>query len=113
MVVDSLLIMERKKSDSMRNSMHYKSRNKKLQTNKILDRITFNPEVHKQKVTRNLRQKLQKKKLPHQNPTLPPSTLKFGSFNINGLDLEACWAVEELLKKHGFDVMYKLKYFKK
>ena len=31
-------------------------------------------------------------------------TLKFGSFNVNGLDIEARWAVEQLLETRGFDV---------
>ena len=31
-------------------------------------------------------------------------TLKFGSFNVNGLDIEARWAVEQLLDTRGFDV---------
>ena len=96
--------MEKKKT--VRNSIHAKNRTKKPQTTKIIDRITYNPETHKQKVTRTLRQKLQKKKIIHPNHNLPPTTLKFGSFNINGLDLETCWAVEELLKKREFDVKY-------
>jgi hypothetical protein len=98
--------MERKKTNSKRHSLHFKNRDKKPQTNKIIDRITYNPETHKQKVTRNLRQKLQRKKIPQPNQALPPTSLKFGSFNINGLDLETCWAVKELLTKRGFDVKY-------
>ena len=79
-------------------------KNKKARTNKILDRITYSPKAHKQKMTRKLRQKLQLKNLP-PDITAPPSTsLRYGSFNINGLDLEASWAVEELLNKRGFDV---------
>ena len=31
-------------------------------------------------------------------------TLKFGSFNVNGLDIEASWAVEQLLDTRSFDV---------
>ena len=31
-------------------------------------------------------------------------SLKFGSFNVNGLDIEARWAVEQLLDTRGFDV---------
>ena len=106
MWVVSVIIMEKKKTGSKRNSFHFKNRAKKPQTNKIIDRITYNPVTHKQKVTRNLRQKLQRKKILQPNQALPPTSLKFGSFNINGLDLETCWAVEELLKKRGFDVKY-------
>ena len=98
--------MEKKKTGSMRHSFYVKNRAKKPQTNKIIDRITFNPETHKQKVNRNLRQKLQRKTILQPTPALPSTSLKFGSFNINGLDLETCWAVEELLKKCGFDVKH-------
>ena len=59
---------------------------------------------HKQKEKRNLRQELQKKSIPTQIPKTPSTSLKFGSFNINGLDLETSWAAGELLEKRGFDV---------
>ena len=105
--------MEKKKNGSSRHSFYVKNRAKKPQTNKIIDRITFNPETHKQKVTRNLRQKLQRKTILQQVSALPSTSLKFGSFNINGLDLETNWAVEELLKKRGFDVNNKYNDFTK
>ena len=95
------------KSNTTRSQRHHKKRNTKPQTNKILDRITFNPQKHKQKVTKSLRKKLQQKNLPIPNQPQSSTTLKFGSFNINGLDLEASWAVEQILKKRGFDVSYK------
>ena len=37
-------------------------------------------------------------------PSLPKSTLNFGSLNVNGLDQEAHWAVTELLEEHELDV---------
>ena len=78
---------------------------RKTPSKKIVDKLTYNPLKHKQKVTKTLRQKLQKKNIPPEKPTPHPSpTLKFGSFNINGLDTEAAWAIEELLKHRGFDV---------
>ena len=95
-----------KKPKEARNSRHVKAR-AKIQTNKILDRITFNPQKHKQKKTRELRQQLQQKSAPDPKLSSPKTALKFGSFNINGLDLETSWAVGELVKKHGFDVRYK------
>ena len=51
-----------------------------------------------------MKQDLQSK--AHVPSTVVPSvsTIKFGSFNINGLDFESSWAVEELLKSRGFDV---------
>ena len=77
---------------------------KKVQTNKLVDRLTYSPEKHKQKYTRELRKKLQQK-ASQVTKTKPVSkTLKFGSHNINGLDLESSWAVSELLKTRDFDV---------
>ena len=96
----------------IRNFLQGKKRLNKPQTNKLVDRLTFNPRKHKQKEKRNLRQQLQQKTIPTEKKKTPSTTLKFGSFNINGLDLETSWAVGELLETRGFDVrkivIYKL-----
>ena len=97
-----------------------KSRNHKLalqcqeKTNsrKIINKLTYNPAKHKQKRTKEARLLLQQRVIPNPKPVLPTTTIKFGSFNVNGLDLEAAWAVGELLQQKGFDVkiyLYKLK----
>ena len=97
--------MEEKKIGG-RHHKHFKSRQKKLQTNKVLDRITFNPNIHKQKNLKKMRQALQQREIQEPQSTRPVSpSIKFGSFNINGLDIETSWAVGELLKKHEFDVL--------
>ena len=101
--------MERNKKT--RHSRQIKNRARvraKIQTPKILDRITFDPAKHKQKKTRELRQQLQQQKIPGPNPSPTITCLKFGSFNLNGLDLETSWAVEQLVKKHEFDVRFPL-----
>ena len=88
-----------------RNCRHYKSRKNKPRTNKILDRLTFSPKKHKQKVSRKLRQNLQQRPATATPSTsIPSPTLKLGSMNVNGLDLEASWAVEQLLTTRDFDV---------
>ena len=84
----------------------YNNRHKKSKSNKIISKLTYNPIKHKQKVTKILRQKLQQKTITISEPVPPPTFIKFGSFNVNGLDLEAAWAVEQLLKQRGFDVSY-------
>ena len=58
---------------------------------KSLDRLTYIPKKHKQKVRAALRQKLQQKTIKPVKPVPLPSVIKFGSFNVNGLDLEAAW----------------------
>ena len=87
-----------------RNLEKAKARSNRIQTNKIIDRITFNPQKHKNKVRKKLRQKLGKGSIAPQLPIAPSASLKFGSLNINGLDLEASWAVDQLLDTKGFDV---------
>ena len=87
-----------------RHSLQHKDRHK-IQTTKIMDRLTYSPKKHKQRRVKDMRERLQSKAPPPASKPLPPPTkLKFGSFNVNGLDLEACWAVQELLDKRGFDV---------
>ena len=92
---------------NFRSKVHYHERHR-LQTNKLLDRITYSPTKHKQKKVKNMRQKLQEKALPSALKTLLPTKIKFGSFNVNGLSLETCWAVQELLRTREFDVTFYL-----
>ena len=94
-----------KKND--RNSFHIRTH--KTNSRKIVTKLTYDPAKHKQKVTRKARLLLQQKATPTTKTAPPPCTMKFGSFNVNGLDLEAAWAVGELLKKRGFDVILSLK----
>ena len=65
----------------------------KLRSAKLMDRITFTPTKHKQKVRRKMRQDLQMKKVQPSRQSDPATSLKFGSFNVNGLYIEAAWAV--------------------
>ena len=54
-----------------------------------------------------MRQKLQAQTFTFPKPIITPTTIKFGSMNVNGLDVEACWAVQQLLNHRGFDASYK------
>lgn len=85
---------------------NYNVQQRKAETRKIVGRITYNPAKHKNQKLRALRRKLQEKTvpIPPQAPD-PPKELKFGSFNVNGLNLEAAWAVEKLVTERGFDVI--------
>ena len=95
---------------SIRHQLQGKKRTKKPQTNKLVDRLTFNPKKQKQKEKRNLRQQLQQKVIPTEKKKTTSTSLKFGSFISNGLDLETSWAVGELLETRSFDVRKNLKY---
>ena len=84
-----------------------RKREKKTNTNKIVGRLTYSPQKHKQQYTRRLRKDLQSKTPTPSAPATPPVTIKFGSININGLDMEAGWAVEQIIAKKNLDVSYK------
>ena len=73
-------------------------------TTKLIDRLTYSPAKHKNKKVRELRAKLQKKDPVIDKPEVQDTIIKFGSFNVNGLDLEVGWAREQLLSNRGFDV---------
>ena len=91
------------KNTTRRNNNLFRHR----QARKIIDRLTYIPKKHKQKKTRAMRQKLQDQTLTVPKPIITPTTIKFNSMNVNGLDVEACWAVQQLLDHRGFDVGYK------
>ena len=83
------------------------NKGKKPPSKKIIDRITYDPNKHKQSKNREMRRKMQKQ--PVATPSPPqaaPVKTKFGSFNVNGLDVESSWAVQQLLVNKGFDVSY-------
>ena len=78
---------------------------RKSNTKKIIDRINYDPGKHKQKKTRELREKLQRQNIPASpSPADTPTKIKFGSINVNGLDVETTWAVHKLIKERDFDV---------
>ena len=81
-------------------------RKARLRTTKVLDRLTFSPRKHKLKETRKRLKAMQDR--PQQavqpSPPVQEPTIKFGSFNINGMSSETGWAVGELLRTKDFDV---------
>ena len=81
------------------------SKRAKAQTNKIVSKLTYSPAKHKNKVIKHMRLRLQEKAMHAPAPPQPKTVLKFGSFNVNGLDMEVSWAVHQLIQKRGFDVI--------
>jgi hypothetical protein len=47
------------------------------------------------KAVKAMRQKLQTRTLPTIKPPDAKKTLKFASFNVNGLDLEVGWTIQQ------------------
>ena len=79
----------------------------KIRTAKLLDKITYNPLVHKQKVKRKLRQELQARLVDSQADSQDYQSyrnMKFGSINVNGLEIDANWAIRNIIDQRGFDV---------
>ena len=92
-----------------RRALEYKKRKreqkeKAIQTNKIMDRLSYEPHKHKKKMTRKLRLELQKKQLKVPSNPQIKTEMKFASININLLDLEASVAVETFMKEKSLDV---------
>ena len=75
-----------------------------VSTNKIIDRLGYSPAKHKHKVKKKMMQKLQARVMTPPVEREPKSYLKFGSFNINGMDIEVNWAINQLISDRGFDV---------
>ena len=88
----------------MAGSRNFTKARARLRTAKVIDRLTYSPKKHKRKEMRKRIEALQAQKPLSQKAAEPNPTIKFGSFNINGLDLETGWAVEQLLISRGFDV---------
>ena len=78
----------------------------RLRTTKFIDRLTYNPNKHKRKEARRRVKELQARAVQNQSSPDPKPVVKFGAINVNGLDLDSGWAVQELLKNKNFDVSY-------
>ena len=76
----------------------------KKRTSTNVDSLTYSPKKHKDKKKREMRQKLQEKILPTPKPPDITPPLKYRAFTVTGLDVEAGWAVSQLLTTRNFDV---------
>lgn len=108
-MISPSLVMDYNGANAWRFRKRKTNKSNTTRTNKLTDRLTYVPQKHKQKFKNNLRQKLANRS-PSKPPkvTPPKTTIKVGSINLNGLDLEASWAVEQILTKHDLDVRYLL-----
>ena len=77
----------------------------RLRTQKVIDRLLYEPEKHKQKFVRSLRQKLKDgSQTTSGNVGERIAELVVGAMNIRGLDGETNAALRRLMKERGFDV---------
>ena len=90
----------------MGNKCNKKTARKRIQTSKLVDRLFLESSRTKagkgsRRATRDVL-KIQMRKPTNEASSCP--TLKFGSFNVRGLDTEGFWCIEELIEKRDFDV---------
>lgn len=95
--------------DMGRNSRHAAKR-QRLRTNKIIDKITYNPSKHKQKDRRKLRAALQSRIARPDDEPIDTPFMRFGSFNVKGVDVETGEALKDLLLDKDLDVSYNYSY---
>ena len=83
------------------NHARLKKRIERSNTKKIVNKLLRSQTSAK----RNFRMK---NKIKNSRVLEPPDEerghLKFGSININGIDMQKHWAIKELIKTRGFDV---------
>ena len=93
------------KPHSTRSQLYYKKRKARNRARKAANQLSYVPEKHKQSFTRALRNKLKNRHIPSsKSAKMPGESLLFGSFNIQGLDLDAYNAVQDILQEKKFDV---------
>ena len=94
---------------SVRAQLRYKKK-ARTRANKNVTRLSYNPKKDKEKTIRALRNRMRGKARDHlpRQDFREVKTLHVGSINVNGLDMEASWAVSELLREKEFDVSTEL-----
>ena len=79
-------------------------RKKRTRDNQILSRLTYCPKKDKGRFTEKLRAKLQQKVIHVPLPPVPTTTIEIGAININGMDMESSWALEQIVSKYSLQV---------
>ena len=69
----------------------------------IRNRLGYSPKVH-EKFTKESRKVLKARRSELPLIAEQATRLKFGSFNVRGLDLETAWVIQNIIKHRGFDV---------
>ena len=98
MVSEYRVIMER--THSKRRKLEYKRRrNKRIAAKQTKAQLST-----RHKFSRELRKKLRAPNVQQPPPDPPEDTLLFGSFNVDGLDLDNFDAIKTVLELNKFDV---------
>ena len=91
--------------------MRRPERRVRLRTTKLMDRLSYSPNKHRDKKRKKMRAALQAKNPSTDKTPSSKTSLKFVSFNVNGLDLDSGWAVQQLLVDRDFDVSKSITHF--
>ena len=83
----------------------FNARKKRTRSNQIVSRLSYCPTKDKGRYTGKLRAQLQAKELPSPASTVPISTIEIGAININGMDMESSWALEQIVSKYNLQVL--------
>ena len=81
------------------------ARKKRNRSNQIVSRLSYCPTKDKGRYTGKLRAQLQAKELPSTVSPVPISTIEIGAININGMDMESSWALEQIVSKYNLQVL--------
>ena len=87
-------------------SDHAKRARKRVLTSKLIDKITYKPDIHKNKFNKALRKKLQSQTPINDRAGREEqkTIIKFGSINVRGLDISAENAIHQLITDRKIDV---------
>ena len=90
----------------MGNRKHKGQIKRRIQTNKLIDRLLYDGKKQRKKGPKA--RKLANREINGAKDSVSVSdvspNLRFGSFNVRGLDQETFWAVEEMVLSRDFDV---------
>ena len=88
------------------NHARLKKRIERSNTKKIVNKLLRSQTSAKRNF--RMKNKIKNNKIKNSRVLEPPDEerghLKFGSININGIDMQKHWAIKELIKTRGFDV---------
>ena len=94
--------------DRRRSLIKNRHRNKTA-TNKSIDKLTYCPKKHKQKFVRKLRQQLQATTVAANVKSKEPvKVLKFGSWNLDGIEAGTIETLENMIEQEDLDVRVRL-----
>ena len=86
----------------------------KPSTSNSIDKLTYCPKKHKQKFVKKLRQQLQSRsKEVRVRENRPVRDLKFGSWNLDGIEAGTLETLDNMIRQEDLDVSHFIKVFER